>query len=122
MSFRFVRLNDYSLRLTIVLSGCIACAMILCMPELVSGQAPDPAGSQTYQPGVARPGAPGPPVSIDLATALRRARDYGQQFLTSAIAAQLAHEDHVQPKAALFPTVNFLNQYIYTQGNGTPSG
>ena len=34
----------------------------------------------------------------------------------------LAREDRVQAKAALFPTLNVLNQYIYTQGNGTPSG
>ena len=28
----------------------------------------------------------------------------------------------MQAKAALFPTLNLLNQYIYTQPNGTPSG
>jgi hypothetical protein len=28
----------------------------------------------------------------------------------------------VQARAALFPSLNALNQYIYTQGNGTPTG
>ena len=28
----------------------------------------------------------------------------------------------MQARAAFFPTLNYFNQYIYTQGNGTPSG
>ena len=55
-------------------------------------------------------------------TALGRARTYGQQYLAANIAAQLASEDRVQARAALFPTVSYLNQFIYTQPNGTPSG
>lgn len=67
-------------------------------------------------------GAPGQPVSLDLAGALQRARDYNQQFMQAYVAAGLAREDRAQARAALFPTVSVLNQYIYTQGNGTPSG
>ena len=37
-------------------------------------------------------------------------------------AAALAREDRVQAKAAMLPTLNAFNQFIYTQGNGTPSG
>jgi outer membrane protein TolC len=65
---------------------------------------------------------PAGPVKLDLAGALQRARDYNQQFLTAGIAAALAREDRVQARAALFPTLTALNQYIYTQGNGTPEG
>jgi len=61
-------------------------------------------------------------VKLDLAGALQRARDYNQQFLTAGITAALAREDRIQAKAALFPSLNALSQYIYTQGNGTPSG
>lgn len=68
------------------------------------------------------PQAPGAPITLDLAEALRRAREYSQQFLQAGISAALAHEDRVQAKAALFPTISTLNQFIYTQGNGTPSG
>ena len=61
-------------------------------------------------------------VSLDLAGALTLARNYNQQFMQAYVAAGLAREDRVQAKAALFPTVTALNQYIYSQGNGTPSG
>jgi outer membrane protein TolC len=61
-------------------------------------------------------------LTIDLTEALRRARDYNQQFLSAGITAALAREDRIQAKAAQLPTLNALNQYIYTQGNGTPSG
>src|SRR5580700_405788 len=63
-----------------------------------------------------------PPLNLTLADALLRARQYAQQIYTANIAALLAHEDTVQAKAALLPTVNGLSQYIYTQPNGTPSG
>ncbi len=59
---------------------------------------------------------------MDLAGALSRARNYNQQFFAAGTAAALAREDRVQAKAAMLPTLNAFNQYIYTQGNGTPSG
>lgn len=61
-------------------------------------------------------------VTIDLAGALRRAREYSQPYLQAQVAAGLAKEDRVQAKAALFPTLTAENQVIYTQPNGTPSG
>lgn len=66
--------------------------------------------------------AQAPTLTVDLAGALTRARAYSPQFLAAGLAASSAHEDRVQAKAALLPTVSALNQYIYTQGNGTPSG
>ena len=42
--------------------------------------------------------------------------------ISADIAAQLAHEDRVQAQAALLPSVNWLNQFIYTQPNGSHSG
>jgi outer membrane protein TolC len=54
--------------------------------------------------------------------ALARARKVAEQYQSAVITAELAHEDRVQAKAGLLPTVNWFNQYIYTQGNGTPSG
>lgn len=67
-------------------------------------------------------GAAGEAISLDLSRALDRARNYNQQFMQAYVAAGLAREDRAQAKAALFPTLNVLSQYIYTQGNGTPSG
>ena len=84
-------------------------AAVLCMPWGLRGQ-PQPIVSSTS------------PLTIDLADALNRARVYSPQFLAAGVAASLAREDKLQAKAALFPTVEVINGYIYTQGNGTPAG
>ena len=57
-----------------------------------------------------------------LTDAIARAQKYGLQIQTANIAAQLAREDKVQAKAATLPSLNAFNQFIYTEGNGTPSG
>jgi len=62
------------------------------------------------------------PLRLTLQDALQRAQQYSQQTVDARFAAQLAHEDIVQAKAALLPAVNGLSQFIYTQPNGTPSG
>jgi outer membrane protein TolC len=62
------------------------------------------------------------PLTIDLADALARAQKYGARIESAGIAAALAHEDKRQAQAATLPSVNGLNQFIYTQGNGTASG
>jgi outer membrane protein TolC len=78
--------------------------------------------SLAQTPALQGPRPPGPPVTVDLAGALKLARDYSQQFLQAGIAAALAHEDRVQAKAAFFPTVAASSQFAYTQPNGTASG
>ncbi len=62
------------------------------------------------------------PLTISLQDALERARANSPQFLAAGISALLAREDRIQGKAGLLPSVNAFNQYIYTEGNGTPSG
>jgi outer membrane protein TolC len=61
-------------------------------------------------------------LSVDLKDALARARAYNPAFLAAATGTALAHEDRVQAKGALLPTAQNLTQYLYTQGNGTPTG
>lgn len=61
-------------------------------------------------------------LTLTLDDALARARQVAQQYQSAVTTADLAHEDRVQARDALLPTVNWFNQYIYTQGNGTPSG
>ena len=46
---------------------------------------------------------------------MQRARTNSPQILSANINALLAREDTVQARAALLPSVNTLNQYIYTQ-------
>jgi outer membrane protein TolC len=66
--------------------------------------------------------APPPTLTLTLDDALARARANGQQLLSADLAARIAHEDRVQAKAALLPNAQWLNSFIYTQPNGTPSG
>lgn len=66
--------------------------------------------------------APPAPLTINLQDALARARKYAPQIETANIAAQLAKEDRTQARAAALPSLEAMNQFIYTEGNGTPSG
>jgi outer membrane protein TolC len=61
-------------------------------------------------------------ITITLADAVARAEKYGTQIQAADIVARLAHEDRVQARAATLPSLSALNQFIYTEGNGTPSG
>jgi len=67
-------------------------------------------------------GAYGQSLSVDLRDALARARAYNPQFLASTTLAALAQEDRIQSKSALLPQAAHVSQYLYTEGNGTPSG
>jgi len=60
--------------------------------------------------------------TITLEDALTRARQFGGQVQSATLAALQAKEDTAQTRAARLPSVNAFNQFIYTQGNGTPSG
>ena len=61
-------------------------------------------------------------LTITLDDALTRAQKYSTQIQTANIAVELAQQDRRQAKAATLPSVSALNQFIYTEGNGTPSG
>ncbi len=65
---------------------------------------------------------PQTPLTLTLQDALARARQYGTQIQSANLNALLAKEDRVQAKAATLPSLNAFNQFIYTEGNGTPSG
>jgi outer membrane protein TolC len=60
--------------------------------------------------------------TITLKEALLRAQEYGGQIQAANIAARLAQEDRKQTVAASLPSLTAFNQYIYTEGNGTPAG
>ncbi|MGP0070335.1 MAG: TolC family protein [Bryobacteraceae bacterium] len=65
---------------------------------------------------------PGAPLKLTFAEALARARQYGVDLQTANIAALLAREDRIQAKAALLPQTQQVDEFIYTQPNGTLSG
>lgn len=74
------------------------------------GQDPQPASSTQA------------PLTLTLQDALNRARSNSVQFQAALTDQGVAHEDKVQARAALLPSVNYNNQFIYTEPNGTPSG
>ena len=45
-----------------------------------------------------------------------------RRMLRNEGAVLQARQDTVQARAARLPSVNAFNQFIYTEGNGTPSG
>ncbi len=61
-------------------------------------------------------------LTIDLKNALELARGNSRQIQSAELDVHLAREDRNQAKAALLPSLNYFNQVIYTQGNGTDSG
>ncbi len=99
-----------------------ALAISLALSFLAFPQTPPAGQSLTPQSGQPQPSAPGAPVNLTLQDALQRAAQYSQQVYTANFGARLAHEDAVQARAALLPTLNGFSQFIYTQSNGSPSG
>jgi len=91
---------------SLVLTGCGAAAQVATTPS--STQIPSSQNSST--------------VALTLADALARAKVNSPQFQAALTQLGLAREDRVQARAALLPNVNYTNSFIYTQGNGTPSG
>ena len=85
-------------------------ATILLLPPALLAQAPAPPAGQ------------GAPLTITLQDALQRARANSPQFLAAVTQVGLARQDTAQARAGLLPNVTYTDQYIYTEGNGTPSG
>ena len=59
---------------------------------------------------------------LTLQDALARAKANNPQYRSALTDLGVAHQDTVQSRAQLLPNVNYNMQYIYTQGNGTPTG
>jgi outer membrane protein TolC len=62
------------------------------------------------------------PLTLTLQDALTRARANSVQFQAALTDQGIAHEDKVQARAALLPSVNYNNTFIYTEPNGSASG
>jgi len=84
-------------------------------PSNLSGQVlPPPATAQTDSTRA--------PLVLTLQDALARAKANNPQYRSALTDLGVAHQDTVQSRAQLLPNVNYNMQYIYTQGNGTPTG
>ena len=62
------------------------------------------------------------PLTLTLQDALTRARKNNPEYRAALTEFGLAKEDRVQSRAALLPNVNYNTSFLYTQGNGTPTG
>jgi outer membrane protein TolC len=80
--------------------------------------APD-ASLQLMQP--SSPDGTAPPVTITLSDAIARARKNDTQFLAANADARISHEDTVQARNAMLPTISATTQYLGTEGNGKTS-
>lgn len=96
----------------------VAAALVSPQQSLEPGA---PAPEQAAAQAAANPGAA--PDTLTLQDALKRAQQYEPTFLAAVNQAQLAHEDTVQARTALYPAFGATSQYLNTQGNGAwPSG
>lgn len=81
----------------------------------VAQSTPDPSLRLTDQ------SAPSSPLTITLQDALQRAEVNSPDFRAALTELGIAHEDRLQGRAGLLPSVNFNTSIIYTRGNGTRS-
>ena len=58
----------------------------------------------------------------DACRCLAPQRANGPQFQAALTQLEVAREDRVQARATLLPGVDYNNGFIYTEGNGSPSG
>ena len=105
----------------------LALSAALCfLPAYVAAQTNDSAESTESAVQLAQPPGPdqsAPIVTVTLQDAIQRARKNDAQFLATAGDAKSAHEDRLQARNAMLPSVSNSSQFLGTQGNGkTPEG
>ena len=59
------------------------------------------------------------PMTLTLQDALQRAKNLDPTYRAALTASGVAHEDHLQARAALLPGVTENTEYLYTEGTGT---
>ena len=62
------------------------------------------------------------PITLTLQDALSRARANSVQFQSALTELGIAREGRTQARAGLLPSVSDTTQYLYTEGNHTPTG
>jgi outer membrane protein TolC len=60
----------------------------------------------------------GAPLTVTFQDALQRARLNEPQYRSAMTDLGLAHEDRLQARAGLLPSLNYNNSFIYTEGTG----
>lgn len=114
------RCGSMTMRLCSVIRGIMLSITVAAVGTTASGQS---ATNGTLQASTLNSGqAPSnAPLTLTLQDALQRAKALNPQFQSALTDQGLAKEDKVQARAGLLPNVNYISQFIYTQGNGTHS-
>jgi outer membrane protein TolC len=95
-------------------------ATVVCMTQFVAAAQDGGAGNPSAARATLQSVSPqASPITLTLQDALRRARDLDAQYHAAALDAGSAHEEHVQARSTLLPSLNYNNQYLYTEGTGT---
>src|ERR1700751_2561043 len=89
--------------------------------QAVSDNAPTQFDEQVHLMHPAGVDGASPPVTITLSDAIARARKNDTQFLAASADARISHEDRVQARNAMLPSISATTQYLLTQGNGKTS-
>ena len=99
----------------------ILLGLLSVMPLVGQDQPPTIAGpvSGSAQSGAETSKAP---LVLTLQDAMARAKSNDPQFRAALTELGLAYQDVVQSRAGLLPNVSYNMQFLYTQGNGLPSG
>jgi outer membrane protein TolC len=118
------RVGFFFNRFAILSSGLTFMLIFGALPQQVAAQAPPPPTGPESSVQLVQPTGPSvPPITVTLQDALERARKNDPGFLGAISDAKSAHEDRLQARNALLPTINGSVQYLNTQGNGvTPNG
>jgi len=94
--------------------------LLVAIPAVAHAQSAPDASLQVNTSGSGQ-AATGAPLTVTLQDALQRAKALNPQFQSALTDQGLAKEDKVQARAGLLPNVNYISEYIYTQGDRTHS-
>ncbi len=99
------------------LASLMAAGMSCLIPIALPAQEQAPPIAVQMSPQAAQANSPAP-VVLTLDDALARARANSPQFQAALTSLGLAREDRIQARAAMLPSVDYNNGFIYTQPNG----
>jgi outer membrane protein TolC len=97
-------------------------AVLILLSSFTLFAAPLAAQQSVTATAVAGNAGPGAPLTLTLQDALSLARVNDPTYRAARTDTALAHQDKVQARAALLPNAAYNSQYLYTEGNGTPTG
>jgi outer membrane protein TolC len=104
----------------ILLAIGLTVALSVFLPQAAAQNPPPPRADESpvvlVQP--SGPGQATPPITITLQDALERARKNDVGFLSAVGEAKSAHEDRLQARNAMLPSLSESTQFLNTQGNG----